>query len=77
MDTVIKINPRRQLKFETIAGASSTTLISLTAHQSLAFKIKTTAPQHYLVRPNHGVIQSGETREISVIMQPSALDDTL
>ncbi|KAJ3195696.1 phosphatidylinositol-binding protein scs2 [Entophlyctis luteolus] len=35
----------------------------------LAFKIKTTAPKQYCVRPNAGTIPAGATREIEVLLQ--------
>uniref|UniRef100_A0AC34FA98 Major sperm protein n=1 Tax=Panagrolaimus sp. ES5 TaxID=591445 RepID=A0AC34FA98_9BILA len=34
------------------------------------FKVKTTAPKHYCVRPNSGVIKPGSSAEISVLLQP-------
>jgi hypothetical protein len=34
------------------------------------FKVKTTAPKHYCVRPNSGVIKPGHSAEISVLLQP-------
>ena len=30
----------------------------------VAFKVKTTAPKQYNIRPNNGVLQAGETKEI-------------
>lgn len=34
------------------------------------FKVKTTAPKHYCVRPNSGVIKPRSSTEISVHLQP-------
>ncbi|KAI9887575.1 MAG: phosphatidylinositol-binding protein scs2 [Watsoniomyces obsoletus] len=35
----------------------------------VAFKVKTTAPKQYCVRPNSGRVESGETVDVSVILQ--------
>lgn len=40
---------------------------------ALVFKIKTTAPKTYCVRPNAGLLQPRETRSINVLLQP--MDD--
>jgi len=42
--------------------------------EPLAFKVKTTAPKQYCVRPNSGKIDPGEQVEISVILQPMRED---
>ncbi|KAI9334909.1 PapD-like protein [Obelidium mucronatum] len=39
----------------------------------IAFKIKTTAPKHYCVRPNAGIIAAGDSREVEVLLQPDVL----
>ncbi|KAJ3997555.1 PapD-like protein [Lentinula boryana] len=38
--------------------------------QPVAFKVKTTAPKLYCVRPNSGRIEPGSTAEVSVMLQP-------
>lgn len=40
----------------------------------VAFKVKTTAPKQYCVRPNSGTIQPGETVDVSVVLQPMKTD---
>lgn len=35
----------------------------------VAFKVKTTSPKKYCVRPNTGVVAPGQTQEVTVIMQ--------
>ncbi|KAI0052703.1 VAMP-associated protein [Auriscalpium vulgare] len=37
--------------------------------QPIAFKVKTTAPKLYCVRPNSGRVEPGETVEVSVMLQ--------
>jgi hypothetical protein len=36
---------------------------------SIAFKVKTTAPKHYCVRPNSGRIEAGKQVEVQVLLQ--------
>lgn len=38
--------------------------------QPVAFKVKTTAPKQYCVRPNSGRIEAGERVEVQVLLQP-------
>lgn len=38
--------------------------------QPVAFKVKTTAPKQYCVRPNSGRIEAGERIEVQVLLQP-------
>ncbi|KAG0141155.1 hypothetical protein CROQUDRAFT_674270 [Cronartium quercuum f. sp. fusiforme G11] len=42
--------------------------------QPIAFKVKTTAPKQYCVRPNSGRIEPGERVEVSVLLQPMKED---
>lgn len=37
--------------------------------ETMAFKVKTTAPKLYCVRPNSGVLQPGESTEVTIIFQ--------
>lgn len=41
----------------------------------VAFKIKTTAPQRYCVRPNAGTVPPGGDAEIKVMLQPGQTDE--
>ncbi|KAI8616221.1 PapD-like protein [Chytriomyces sp. MP71] len=43
----------------------------------LAFKIKTTAPKQYCVRPNAGTILAGASREVEVLLQAMKEDPPL
>lgn len=40
------------------------------ADESVAFKVKTTAPKKYVVRPSSGIVEKGSTKDIQVILQP-------
>ena len=41
----------------------------------IAFKIKTTAPKRYCVRPNVGLLKPGETSDVKVLLQPGETDE--
>lgn len=43
----------------------------------VAFKVKTTAPKNYLVRPNQGLIDSASSAEVQVILQSKHCAETL
>lgn len=43
--------------------------VSNTNHQPVAFKVKTTAPKNFCVRPNSGRIEPGERVEVQVLLQ--------
>jgi hypothetical protein len=36
----------------------------------IAFKVKTTSPKKYSVRPSSGIVEPGSSKEVQVIMQP-------
>lgn len=36
--------------------------------ENIAFKVKTTTPERYLVKPNHGLIRQGRDAEIAIIV---------
>uniref|UniRef100_A0A4W5QMI4 Vesicle-associated membrane protein-associated protein A n=1 Tax=Hucho hucho TaxID=62062 RepID=A0A4W5QMI4_9TELE len=42
--------------------------------RKVCFKVKTTAPRRYCVRPNSGMIESGATVTVSVMLQPFEYD---
>ncbi|KAL9931507.1 hypothetical protein V8E36_009672 [Tilletia maclaganii] len=44
--------------------------VTNTNAQPVAFKVKTTAPKQYCVRPNSGRIEPGEKVEVQVLLQP-------
>lgn len=43
----------------------------------VAFKVKTTAPRRYCVRPNSGIIQPEQTTNVRIILQPNQNNDDL
>lgn len=45
------------------------------ADQRVCFKVKTTAPKRYCVRPNNGIVDPGHTATIAVMLQPFDVDN--
>lgn len=70
------IEPANELKFVgpfCTAVSSFMRLTNPTEH-SILFKIKTTAPKKYCVRPNCGLLEPKNTLEITIILQPFIFD---
>jgi hypothetical protein len=44
-------------------------MLSNASASRVAFKVKTTSPKKYCVRPSSGVVEAGQAREVQVIMQ--------
>ncbi|ESQ35996.1 hypothetical protein EUTSA_v10007714mg [Eutrema salsugineum] len=67
---LLDIQPRT-LKFVVDLKKQSTCVVQLTntTHHFVAFKVKTTSPKKYCVRPNVGVVAPKSSCEFSVIMQ--------
>uniref|UniRef100_A0A182KGA5 MSP domain-containing protein n=1 Tax=Anopheles christyi TaxID=43041 RepID=A0A182KGA5_9DIPT len=55
------------------AVASYMRLTNPTDHD-IYFKIKTTAPKKYCVRPNCGLLEPRESQEIAIVLQPFIFD---
>ncbi|KAL2901850.1 Vesicle-associated protein 2-2 [Bienertia sinuspersici] len=70
MSSQLEIQPR-ELKFHVELNKQSRCTVSLSnrTDQFIAFKVKTTSPKKYCVRPNVGVIQPKGVHEFMVIMQ--------
>ncbi|KAH8584319.1 vesicle-associated membrane [Cryptosporidium sp. chipmunk genotype I] len=69
---LVRVHPEKALEFPLVLYSSVTTPLILEniTSSTVAFKIKTTAPRGYLVRPSSGLIQAGQSKEIQVILQP-------
>ncbi|CAI5440297.1 unnamed protein product [Caenorhabditis angaria] len=69
---LLQISPARELLFTgpfTDVVTSVMTLKNPTS-EAVCFKVKTTAPKQYCVRPNSGLLQPGDTKEVTVMLQP-------
>ncbi|KAH3672152.1 hypothetical protein WICPIJ_010121 [Wickerhamomyces pijperi] len=58
------------LEFKPPFHTTNTEILTITndSEETAAFKVKTTAPKLYCVRPNAGLVQPGQSVEVSIIM---------
>jgi hypothetical protein len=75
---VLKIEPEQELKFKGPFSTATTSLLKLSnpTDRRICFKIKTTAPKRYCVRPNAGILDPGVSISIAVVFQPCELEPT-
>jgi len=67
----LQIQPDDELKFrlELKKQIPATIRLYNSGNEEIAFKVKTTAPKKYCVKPNTGFVKKGETVNVHVIMQ--------
>lgn len=68
----VLLDPPSQLFFErplTVAASETLTLTNA-EDEPIAFKVKTTSPKQYCVRPNSGKIEPGEKVQVQILLQP-------
>lgn len=70
----IELTPSTQLGFPRpfTSVVKRTLLIHNPNYHPVAFKVKTTAPKQYSVRPNSGRVEAGESVEVHIMLQPLA-----
>lgn len=75
-EQLLNISPQHELKFHGPFNLGVTSFIKLSnpTDKSILFKIKTTAPKKYCVRPNSGVILPNRTAEVAINLQPFTFD---
>jgi vesicle-associated membrane protein-associated protein A len=71
-DQVLILNPPVEIKFRGPFTEVITTELELMnpSQKRVIFKVKTTAPKRYCVRPNSGLIEAGARVAVSVMLQP-------
>ncbi|KAF8229704.1 VAMP-associated protein [Tricholoma matsutake] len=67
----VSLNPSNSLGFKRPLTQVVKRSLTITNHntQPIAFKVKTTAPKLYCVRPNSGKVEPGESLDVSVMLQ--------
>jgi len=77
-EQVLIIDPLHELKFRGPFTVPVTSYMKLTnpSNNRICFKIKTTAPKKYCVRPNSGLLNPKDVIEIAVSLQPFEFDPT-
>lgn len=76
-EQVLLIEPQNELRFRgPFTGGPVTSYIKLInpSNKKVYFKIKTTAPKRYCVRPNSGALKPKDVTEIAVCLQPYDFD---
>lgn len=75
-EQILKIHPPVELTFTGPFHQAVSSVMTLTnpSDRKVCFKIKTTAPKRYCVKPNSGVIDPTQTVQIAVSLQPFDFD---
>ncbi|TNN60304.1 Vesicle-associated membrane protein-associated protein B [Liparis tanakae] len=75
-EQVLGLEPQHELKFRGPFTDVVTATLKLTnpTDRNVCFKVKTTAPRRYCVRPNSGTIDPGNSVNVSVMLQPFDYD---
>eukprot|EP01055_Gregarina_sp_Pseudo9_P004419 Gregarina_sp_Pseudo_9__4418@NODE_457_length_2800_cov_122_591452_g433_i0_p2_GENE_NODE_457_length_2800_cov_122_591452_g433_i0NODE_457_length_2800_cov_122_591452_g433_i0_p2_ORF_typecomplete_len252_score38_45Motile_Sperm/PF00635_26/1_3e26Motile_Sperm/PF00635_26/5_8e02PapDlike/PF14874_6/0_00014HALZ/PF02183_18/0_16_NODE_457_length_2800_cov_122_591452_g433_i0124879 len=70
--SILKFTPERVLEFNVVGGSQSHVVLQLDnpSENNVAFKIKTTAPKSYLVKPSSGVVQPRSRQEVNILLIP-------
>uniref|UniRef100_A0A7S1RFB4 MSP domain-containing protein n=1 Tax=Alexandrium catenella TaxID=2925 RepID=A0A7S1RFB4_ALECA len=74
MAALLQLNPDTTLHFTkgpNTTSPSRTLKLTNLHSTSVAFKVKTTAPKAYLVRPSSGTLRPREDQEVQIILQPT------
>jgi len=76
-ESILTIEPSQELTFKgpfkDEVSSSSLSLTNIT-ERKVTFKVKTTAPKRYCVRPNQGIVEPGDQVNIAVMLQPFDYD---
>ncbi|XP_056606870.1 vesicle-associated membrane protein-associated protein B/C isoform X2 [Triplophysa dalaica] len=75
-EQVLLLEPQHELRFRGpfTDVVTSTLKLANPTERNVCFKVKTTAPRRYCVRPNSGVIDAGTSINVSVMLQPFDYD---
>ncbi|XP_018409306.1 PREDICTED: vesicle-associated membrane protein-associated protein A [Nanorana parkeri] len=77
-EQILVLDPPHELKFKgkftDILQAVFMSFYRNPSDKKVCFKVKTTAPRRYCVRPNSGLIDAGATVTVSVMLQPFDYD---
>lgn len=75
--TLLQLEPETRLDFckSQITSPSRTLKLTSTHSGHVAYKVKTTAPKAYLVRPSSGTLRPHGSQEVQIILQPAGISD--
>ena len=71
MEPLLDVTPAHAINFDLVVGKTLETELSIRNPRSstIVFKVKTTAPKRYCVRPNCCLVRAGERVQVKIIMQ--------
>ena len=71
MEPLLDVTPAHAINFDLVVGKTLETELSIRNPRSstIVFKVKTTAPKRYCVRPNSSVIKAHESMQVRIVMQ--------
>jgi len=77
-EQVLIIDPPHELKFKGPFSVPVTSYMKLLnpTDKRVVFKIKTTVPKKYCVRPNSGILDPNESIELAICLQPFVFEPT-
>lgn len=72
LEQVLQLDPSVELVFHGPFKDVVTTTLKLgnPTEKMVAFKVKTTAPRHYCVKPNSGLVKPNDSVNVDVMLQP-------
>uniref|UniRef100_A0A8D1P8F1 VAMP associated protein B and C n=1 Tax=Sus scrofa TaxID=9823 RepID=A0A8D1P8F1_PIG len=78
VEQVLSLEPQHELKFRGPFTDVVTTNLKLgnPTDRNVCFKVKTTAPRRYCVRPNSGIIDAGASINVSVMVERTDFDSS-
>ncbi|CAD7964212.1 unnamed protein product [Amoebophrya sp. A25] len=69
---LLALEPKQQLEFSGGSGGEEQTLrLRNVSSNPVAWKVKTTAPKAYLVRPSSALLKPGDTTAVQICLQPT------
>lgn len=76
LQQILILNPQSELHFNGPFTGVTTSQLELfnPSEQRVCFKVKTTAPKRYCVRPNSGLLEPKQTIHVAVMLQPFDYD---
>lgn len=76
--SLVSLTPAQKLTFDfkNQQNVEEKLTIKNTTNTPVAFKVKTTAPRSYLVRPSAELLPQGGSMDVTIILQPGSLVDS-
>lgn len=76
----IELDPPEMLQFKlSDPGVAPKAILKVVnkGTERIAFKVKTTKPRRYLVRPNQGLVEVGKSTDVTVILQQKDCEELI